>query len=35
MDDGLRGNLPLKLLGWLITAMAVTMGAGYWFSLLT
>ena len=33
--SGSPANGVLKLLGWLLTAAAGTLGAGYWFGLLT
>ena len=35
LGDLSLGAGPLKLLGWLLTAAAGTLGAGYWFGLLT
>jgi len=35
VTTGSAANGLMKLLGWLLTAAAGTMGAGYWFALLT
>jgi hypothetical protein len=35
INSGSPANGLLKLLGWLLTAAAGTLGAGYWFGLLT
>lgn len=35
LSAGSTANGAFKLLGWLLAAMAGTMGAGYWFNLLT
>ena len=35
VDAGSPANGLLKLLGWVLTAAAGTLGAGYWFGLLT
>jgi hypothetical protein len=35
VTSGSRANGVLKLIGWILTAGAGTLGAGYWFGLLT
>lgn len=33
-DDNTPGGLPLRVVGWFLVAIAVTMGAPFWFDLL-
>jgi hypothetical protein len=35
LEEGSAANGMLKLFGWVLTAFAGTLGAGYWFGLLT
>lgn len=33
-DDNTQGGLPLRIVGWFLVAIAVTVGAPFWFDLL-